>query len=189
MRTLSAIVCSLMVAVVSAVGASSALAGGTGGAVAVEPSTTTTKPVAPLHLAPITAKTSNIAYKGPVYEKTATGEVVPFVAPATPSTTTGTAASSTGGIAATSSEPAASALATSIPGELTTGDGMTAATGPTLRPELLVPGTTCALRRRPCRRPGGRPGGYSGDHLGRQRGDRAAVHLRRRPRLVRLARL
>ncbi len=141
-RTLSAVICSLLIASVGAVDASSALAGGTGGVAAVEPSTTKTKPAAPIHLAPITAKTPNITYKGPVYEKTATGEIVPYVAPAKASTTTGTAASSTGGSIAVSSEPAAGALATSIPGELTTGDGMTSATGPTLRPELLVPGTT-----------------------------------------------
>jgi len=138
-RTLSAFLCSLLIAAVNAVGASTALAGGTGGVVAAEPTTTTT--AAPLHLAPITAKTPNIAYKGPVYEKTATGEVVPYAVPAKPSTTTGTAASSTGGIPAVSSEPAG-ALAASIPPELTIGDGMTTATGPTLRPQLLVPGTT-----------------------------------------------
>jgi cell wall-associated NlpC family hydrolase len=127
---------------VDAVGASSALAGGTGGAAAAEPTTATTKASAPLHLAPITAKTSNITYKGPVYEKTTTGEIVPYVAPTKASTTTGTAASSTGGIPAAPDEPAAIPLAPSIPGELTTGDGMTSATGPASRPELLVPGTT-----------------------------------------------
>ena len=138
--------CSLTITVLSAVGAPAAVADGTGGVAAAEP--TPAKPSAPpLHLAPITAKTSNIAYKGPVYEKTTTGEVVPFAVPAKASTTTGTAASSTpavstGGIAATSSESAASSLTTSIPGELTIGDGMTSATGPTPRPELLVPGTT-----------------------------------------------
>ncbi|MGA2452361.1 MAG: hypothetical protein ABSG93_02485 [Solirubrobacteraceae bacterium] len=143
-RTLSVILCSLSIAAVDAVGAPTALAGEAGGVAAAEPTTTTTtKPAAPLHLAPITAKTPNIAYKGPVYEKTATGEVVPYVAPAKVSTTTGTAASnSAGGIAAAPSEPAASDLASGIPSELTTGDGMTSATGPTLRPELLVPGTT-----------------------------------------------
>ncbi|MGO9321511.1 MAG: hypothetical protein ACLQBY_12010 [Solirubrobacteraceae bacterium] len=141
-RTLSVILCSLSIAAVDAVGASTALAGGTGGVVATEPSTKTTKPGPPLHLAPITAKTPNILYKGPVYEKTTTGEVVPYVPPAKASATTGTAASSTGGSVAVASEPAASDLATSIPNELTTGDGMTSATGPTLRPQLLVPGTT-----------------------------------------------
>ncbi len=149
-RTLSVILCSLSIAAVDAVAAPSALAGGTGGAVAAEPAPTT-KPAAPIHLAPITAKTPNIAYKGPVYEKTTTGEVVPYAVPAKVSVTTGTAASSTaanstaastGGIVAASSEPGASELASGIPGELTTGDGMTSAKGPTLRPQLLVPGTT-----------------------------------------------
>ena len=141
-RTLSVILCSLLVTAADAVGASSALAGGTGGAAAAEPTTATTKASAPLHLAPITAKTSNITYKGPVYEKTTTGEIVPYVAPTKASTTTGTAASSTGGIPAAPDEPVATPLAPSIPGELTTGDGMTSATGPASRPELLVPGTT-----------------------------------------------
>jgi cell wall-associated NlpC family hydrolase len=141
MRTCSAVVCSIAIA---GAGASDALANGPGGALAVTPSTsttsTTTTKAAPTPHAPITAKTSNVTYKGPVYEKTATGEIVSYQPP-TKATTTGTAASSTGGIAAASSEPA-SELATTIPTELTTGDGMTAATGPTLRPELLVPGTT-----------------------------------------------
>jgi cell wall-associated NlpC family hydrolase len=141
-RTLSVVLGSLLITAVNAIGASVALAGGTGGVIAAEPSTKTTKTAAPLHLAPVTAKTPNIAYKGPVYEKMATGEVVPYVAPVKTSTTTGTAASSTGGSVAVPGEPAASDLTTSIPGELTSGDGMTSETGPTLRPELLVPGTT-----------------------------------------------
>ncbi len=156
-RTLSVILCSLSIAAVDAVAASTALAGGTGGVVATEPAPTTTKPAPAIHLDPITAKTPNIAYKGPVYEKTATGELLPYTVPAIASTTTGTAASSTGasstggsstggsstgGSAAATSEAAAGELAASIPTELTIGDGMTSATGPTLRPELLVPGTT-----------------------------------------------
>jgi cell wall-associated NlpC family hydrolase len=140
MRTCSAVICSLAI---TAAGASDALANGPGGAVAVTPSTSatggTTKS-APVPHAPITAKTSNVTYKGPVYEKTATGEVVSYQPPAKTSTV-GTAATSTGGAVA-ASEPATSTLATSIPSELTIGDGMTTATGPTLRPELLVPGTT-----------------------------------------------
>ena len=140
MRTCSAVICSIAIA---GAGASDALANGPGGAVAVTPSTTTsptaTAKTAPTPHAPITAKTSNDAYKGPVYEKTATGEIVAYTPPAKTSTV-GTAASSTGGIAATSTEP--TELAATIPAELTTGDGMTTATGPTVRPELLVPGTT-----------------------------------------------
>ncbi len=140
-RICSAIVCSVTIAAASGPGASTALAGGTGGVVAVEPATSTTKPAAPLHLAPITAKTPNIAYKGPVYEKTETGEIVSYQAPTKTGETTG-AAASTGGIVAAAGTPAVSALPTSIPTELMVGDGMTAATGPTLRPELLVPGST-----------------------------------------------
>ncbi len=139
MRTCSAVICSLAIA---AAGASDALAtNGPGGAVAVTPSTTTTSTTkaAPTPHAPITAKTSNVAYKGPVYEKTATGEIVAYQPPAKTSTV-GTAASSTGGIAAAPGE--ATDLTATIPTELTTGNGMTSATGPTLRPELLVPGTT-----------------------------------------------
>jgi cell wall-associated NlpC family hydrolase len=62
------------------------MAASTGGVVAAGGSPTTTAPAAtvPLHTAPVTAKTSNVAYKGPVYEKTATGEVIPYVTPAAP---------------------------------------------------------------------------------------------------------
>ncbi len=50
-------------------------------------------PAVPLHAAPITSRTPNILYTGPVYEKTATGEVVPYEPPAAP----GQANSLTGG--------------------------------------------------------------------------------------------
>jgi len=132
--------CALLASLtIAAAGACSAFANGTGGVAVVEPAHTPSTTTPTVH-APVTAKTSNIAYKGPVYEKTPTGEVVPYAPPAAASDTTGTAASVTGGAAP--SEPEASDLATSIPSELTTGDGMTSAKGPTLRPELLVPGTT-----------------------------------------------
>jgi cell wall-associated NlpC family hydrolase len=144
MRTFTVLLCSL---IAYAVSAEAALANGSGGVAAAAPAPTpapATTPVPVIH-APITAKSAKLAYKGPVYEKTATGELVPFVA--TASTTTGTAASAsgasaTGGSVATSSEPAPATLPTEIPSELTIGDGMSTATGPTLRPELLVPGTT-----------------------------------------------
>jgi cell wall-associated NlpC family hydrolase len=77
-RTLSAVICSLTIA---AIGAPSALAASTGGASAAPSSTTTIKAVTPapaLHLAPVTAHSPNLAYHGPVYMKTATGEVVPY---------------------------------------------------------------------------------------------------------------
>jgi cell wall-associated NlpC family hydrolase len=120
-----------------AASASSALANGTGGVSIAAPATTVAAtPATPAVHAPVTAKTSNVAYKGPVYEKTASGEVVPFAAPTPVSDTTGTAASVTGGAAPTEAEE----LTDTIPGELTSGNGMTKAPGPIARPELLVPG-------------------------------------------------
>ncbi len=77
-RTLSAVICSLTIA---AIGAPGAIAASTGGASAAPSSTTTIKAATPapaLHLAPITAHSPNLAYHGPVYMKTATGEVVPY---------------------------------------------------------------------------------------------------------------
>jgi cell wall-associated NlpC family hydrolase len=126
--------------------AASALANGIGGITAPEPSPSKATATVPTVHAPVTAKSSKITYKGPVYEKMVTGEVVPFVAPTPAGSTVGTAASntpsipSTGGSAATT--PEAAALPSTIPTELTIGNGMTTATGPTARPELLVPGTT-----------------------------------------------
>jgi cell wall-associated NlpC family hydrolase len=58
---------------------------------------TTPKPKKPLHLSPITAKTPNVAYSGPVYEKTATGQVVPYALPST--IAPGQASGATGGAA------------------------------------------------------------------------------------------
>jgi cell wall-associated NlpC family hydrolase len=135
-RSFAVMLCSL---IVTAIGAATALASSTGGVTAVEPSTSKPATTVPTVHAPVTAKTSKIAYKGPVYEKMATGEVVPFTASGT--TTTGTAASSTGGIVAVAGE-SPETLPTTIPSELTIGDGMTSEKGPTVRPELLVPGTT-----------------------------------------------
>ena len=77
--------------------------------------TTPAKPAKPLHLSPITAKTPNVAYNGPVYEKTATGQVVPYQ-PSPPALTPGQASGATGGSAV-------------------------AATATTTKPDLLVPGT------------------------------------------------
>ncbi|MGD1057530.1 MAG: hypothetical protein ABR992_08965 [Solirubrobacteraceae bacterium] len=135
--------CSLIASMVSA---AAALANGPGGVTAVEPSPSTVTTTVPAVHAPVTAKTSKITYKGPVYEKTTAGEVVPFVAPTSTNSTIGTAASSTpaapstgGSVAVT---PESAGLPSTIPAELTIGDGMTTATGPTVRPELLVPGTT-----------------------------------------------
>ncbi len=76
---------------------------------------TTTTPAVKKPHAPITSKSTSLVYKGAIYEKTATGEVVPYVAPQSPSEVT----SSTGGSAV----------------------GVVADT----KPELLVPGGTARV--------------------------------------------
>jgi cell wall-associated NlpC family hydrolase len=73
---------------------------------------TTSVPAVKKPHAPIVSKSDKLTYKGPVYEKTATGQVVPYVAPQT----AGEMTSSTGGATA----------------------GIVADT----KPELLVPGST-----------------------------------------------
>jgi hypothetical protein len=73
---------------------------------------TTSVPAVKKPHAPIVSKSAKLTYKGPVYEKTATGQVVPYVAPQT----AGEVTSSTGGATA----------------------GIVADT----KPELLVPGST-----------------------------------------------
>ena len=137
-RSVSALICSLMFLGSSA---SAALAANTGGSSATEPAAATPTTTAPkVKLFPVTSRSRSVAYKGPVYVKTGNGTVVPFVAGVSTSTTTGSAASTTGGAAVTPvSEPAPTS--TTVPTELMSGDGMTSATGPTARPELLVPGS------------------------------------------------
>jgi cell wall-associated NlpC family hydrolase len=127
-RTLSALMCSLILMGSSA---TAALAANTGGAPVVSAPTVTppTKPA--LHLFPVTSRSSSVAYKGPVYVKTTTGEVVPYSASTPATTTTGTAASATGGAPATV-QPTTPAPSASI----------APTSGPTVRPQLLVPGTT-----------------------------------------------
>jgi cell wall-associated NlpC family hydrolase len=116
-RTLSAILSSLTAL---AVATTPALATETGGVAAAAPSpaasggslpTTPVKPVKPVHTDPVTAPTPNIAYTGPVYEKTVTGQVVPYVPPAP----TGEVNGITG--------------------------GMPVGTAADTKPQLLVPGT------------------------------------------------
>ena len=88
----------------------------TGGATTTEgPSTSTstsTTTTTPTVHAPVTARTPKLIYKGPVYEKTVTGAVVPYVVPPPAGKITG----STG--------------------------GSVADTSTTTKPELLVPGST-----------------------------------------------
>lgn len=76
------------------------------------PTATTTAPAKKPYTAPVTSNSTNLAYKGPVYERTATGQVVPYVS----AQASGEPKSLTGGAAA---------------GQLTVG-----------KPELLVPGRT-----------------------------------------------
>jgi cell wall-associated NlpC family hydrolase len=74
-----------------------------------------------IHLSPIVSKTRRLTYKGPVYEKTATGEVVPYV----PSAPVPAVATATGG-----SPVGTTASASAI-----------APVAGTPQPELLVPGS------------------------------------------------
>jgi cell wall-associated NlpC family hydrolase len=118
LHTLSAILSSLTVL---AVAATPAVAAQTGGVAATAPTpaasggatpTTPATPAKPVHTDPVTAPTPNIAYTGPVYEKTVTGQVVPYVPPAPTGQVNGT-----------------------------TG-GMPVGTAADTKPQLLVPGTT-----------------------------------------------
>jgi cell wall-associated NlpC family hydrolase len=150
--------------------ATPALAGGTGGVVAAPSAPTasapTTAPAPKVHTFPITARTANIAYSGPVYEKTATGTVVPYTpapitevpgagdttragTPAVDATTEkGLTASATTETTATETTPSAT-TATGATEAGATG-GSTVAPTPTPapdgpfegRPQLLVPGST-----------------------------------------------
>jgi cell wall-associated NlpC family hydrolase len=75
---------------VLAISATPALAGETGGAAPGPPSPNTGSPVkpssavpaAPLHAAPVISRRQNLAYRGPVYQRTAAGTIVPYVPPA-----------------------------------------------------------------------------------------------------------
>ncbi len=97
----------------SLTGASSTSTAVTGGSTTAGSPTPAKSPTtAPLHAAPITARTSSLAYSGPIYEKNATGQIVPYVVPPPLGQTNG----STGGSAV----------------DLAAG----------AKPELLVPGST-----------------------------------------------
>ena len=141
MRTLRASLCSLRAPLCSlaivAISATPALATTGPGGVAVGgavPGPTPTSTAKPIHTAPITARTPNILYNGPVYEKTAGGEVIPYV----PAPTIASQASVAG---------------TAVPGAVTGGSSAASPTstapvtpasagGPLPMPQLLVPGST-----------------------------------------------
>jgi cell wall-associated NlpC family hydrolase len=128
-RTLSTFLSSLTFLVVAV---TPSMAVTTGGAVAGSPTTTpaaTAPSTAPaIHLSPITSKSRKLGYKGPVYEKTATGEVVPYVAPAPATQLTSTTGGSPTGAATTAA---------------VTTNGLTEVTetAATPQPQLLVPGS------------------------------------------------
>jgi cell wall-associated NlpC family hydrolase len=114
-RTLSAILYSLTIL---AVAATPALATTTGGVAATPAgSSPAAKGSAPipakrLHTAPITARTPTLAYSGPVYQKTVTGQIIPYQPPAPAGQVNGATGGSPVGVAAD------------------------------LKPQLLVPGST-----------------------------------------------
>jgi cell wall-associated NlpC family hydrolase len=114
-RTLSAILYSLTIL---AVAASPALATKTGGVAATPTgSSPAAKGSAPipakrLHTAPITARTPTLAYSGPVYQKTVTGQVIPYQPPTPAGQVNGATGGSPVGVAAD------------------------------IKPQLLVPGST-----------------------------------------------
>jgi cell wall-associated NlpC family hydrolase len=100
-------------------------------------------PKSTVHVFRVTSRSTNLAYKGPVYEKTAAGTLVPFTPPAGPAAATPSV---------TAASAAASSTGASVAGGAAPGSGTgvapvnalmpTALTGPTPRPELLVPGNT-----------------------------------------------
>jgi cell wall-associated NlpC family hydrolase len=102
-RTLSAILYSLTIL---AVAATPALATRTGGVAATPTgSSPAAKGSAPipakrLHTAPITARTPTLAYSGPVYQKTVTGQVIPYQPPAPAGQVNGATGGSPVGVAA-----------------------------------------------------------------------------------------
>jgi cell wall-associated NlpC family hydrolase len=132
LHTPSAILSSLTVLAVAATPAAAAETGGVSAAPAVPVGSTpaATTPAPAIHLSPITAKTPNIAYTGPVYEKTATGQVVPY----TPSPTSTTPVAATAASSTTGGSAVGSSSSPAVSGPVSI------AAGPTVRPDLLVPG-------------------------------------------------
>jgi hypothetical protein len=92
-RVSSAVVLSLTILTATSGPAFAGTSGGVAGGTAASGSSPSTskssgsashKLTAPPHAAPITARSSNLAYKGPVYQKTASGEVIPYQPPVAP---------------------------------------------------------------------------------------------------------
>jgi hypothetical protein len=94
-------------AVVLACAGAPALAISTGGVVAgarvmtsTAGATSPTRPAASIHLSPITSRSTRLAYHGPVYQKTATGEIVPYLYAGLPLQVNGATGGSPVGVAA-----------------------------------------------------------------------------------------
>jgi cell wall-associated NlpC family hydrolase len=92
------------------------------------------------HHAPITARTPNIAYHGPVYEKTATGQIVPYTLSA-PTSGTSTGVSSNASVSSTGGDTMTVPASTTGGSPVTT----TGTTTGTAKPDLLVPGHTARV--------------------------------------------
>ncbi len=138
LRTLFVALCSsLTVAVCAAAPALASTTSSTtvaGGAAPTAPTASQPAKSTPAHYAPITTKTPNIAYSGPVYEKTTTGQLVPYTPPVgTPSQPGNATASST----------TAATTGVDVTGGAPIGTSPT--TGTTSKPELLVPGHTARI--------------------------------------------
>jgi cell wall-associated NlpC family hydrolase len=107
-RTLISFLGSLTILGVAATPSPAATTGGAspGGATSTTSAPTTGAPATPavpappIHLTPIVSHTTKIAYKGPVYQKTATGEVVPYQPPTASGQMTGATGGSPVGVAA-----------------------------------------------------------------------------------------
>jgi cell wall-associated NlpC family hydrolase len=121
-RTLSSF---LGISTILAIAATPGMASTTGGAAAQSPTPAPAPTSAPaIHLSPIVSKSRRLTYKGPIYEKTATGEVVPYV----PTAPVPQVATATGG----------SAVGTAASAGAATGEAPVAGTP---QPQLLVPGS------------------------------------------------
>ncbi len=133
-RTLCGAVVSSLI--VPALAAAPALGVATGGAAAEGPASKTAPAAATpgptIHLSPVTARSRSLAYKGPIYEKTASGQVVPYVpsSSVSPSSVPASLTSATGG------SPVGTASTVN-----TTSGAAPSASAPTPQPELLVPGS------------------------------------------------
>jgi cell wall-associated NlpC family hydrolase len=107
LRFTGALMCTLTIAMVAAPGAFAE----TGG-VAPGGSSTPAKAKKPLHTAPVTSRSANILYTGPVYQRLAGGEVVPYIPPAAVSQ----ASATTGGLAASATSTSTSKPMLLVPG-------------------------------------------------------------------------